>query len=173
LVEILVVLTIIGVLIALILPAVEAAREAARRAQCLNNLRQLALATLTYHEHIGCFPMGIPYSLYPDPTPRYDADHSLWIAILNQLDQYPIYNAVNFSTNIQTLGNATVRSIGLNILWCPSDGSVSSVTYPTEEIYGIAPWNNPISKSSYAGCTGTWYNYPDGPWSIVPRWSLP
>jgi prepilin-type N-terminal cleavage/methylation domain-containing protein/prepilin-type processing-associated H-X9-DG protein len=56
LVELLVVITIIAILIALLLPAVQAAREAARRAQCINNLKQQALAVHLYHDARGSFP---------------------------------------------------------------------------------------------------------------------
>src|SRR5438309_4597737 len=59
LIELLVVIAIIAVLIALLLPAVQAAREAARRAQCVNNLKQLALASQNYESTHGCFPMGV------------------------------------------------------------------------------------------------------------------
>ena len=56
LVELLVVIAIIGVLVALLLPAVQAAREAARRASCLNNLHNLALGVISYHDAKKVFP---------------------------------------------------------------------------------------------------------------------
>lgn len=58
LVELLVVITIIGILMALLLPAVQAAREAARLTQCRGRLAQLAKATLNFESQQGTLPSG-------------------------------------------------------------------------------------------------------------------
>lgn len=68
LVELLVVIAIIAILVALLLPAVNAARESSRRAHCINNLRNLALAATNYHSAMGKFPKGFESQLGRDES---------------------------------------------------------------------------------------------------------
>src|SRR5271167_1322655 len=110
LIELLVVIAIIAVLIALLLPAVQAAREAARRAQCVNNLKQIALAAMNYHDQVGAFPIGSPLKpdkyLYGGPTMI--EDQSTFVSMLSQFEQNATYNAMNFSRSIYSGANSTV-----------------------------------------------------------------
>src|SRR6516162_9002329 len=80
LIELLVVIAIIAVLIALLLPAVQAAREAARRAQCVNNLKQLGLAVANYVSANETMPIGMQWQRYGTTGCAYSTTISIFPA---------------------------------------------------------------------------------------------
>lgn len=128
LIELLVVIAIIGVLIALLLPAVQAAREAARRAQCVNNLKQVGLAMHNYHDSQGQFPcgylilpggnglMGTPDDLTRDTGPGW-AWGSL---LLPYMEQAPLHASLNFNLPCWLPANSTGARTSVNVFLCPS-----------------------------------------------------
>jgi prepilin-type N-terminal cleavage/methylation domain-containing protein len=155
LIELLVVASIIGILIALLLPAAQAAREAARGAQCRNNLKQLALACQNYHDVYGALPIGVPLMLDTDPKLNlYGESQSIFVSILGQLEQQPLFNAVNFSRSIYASANSTIFATGLNVLCCPSDPVIR--TMEVEYTFFEDPLKEKVRFSSYAGCSGIW-----------------
>jgi prepilin-type N-terminal cleavage/methylation domain-containing protein/prepilin-type processing-associated H-X9-DG protein len=160
LIELLVVISIIAVLIALLLPAVQAAREAARRAQCVNNLKQLGLACHNYNSTYNT----LPANLYLHPcyaTNTYYWNNSSWIVfLLPNMEQQPLYNAINFSYMWGTyqicnwgqglgLQNMTVRQTVINSLLCPSDPSPPTDYNNSDEV-----WSQLAAGTSYVGNVG-------------------
>ena len=140
LVELLVVIAIIGILIAMLLPAVQQVREAARRTQCLNNLRQQALACLNFESGRMEFPAGdlIPNRLVNGEDVA--ARGSNWfIQILPFMEGQNVLSTVNFDFNdasargragsifeVDQDNNGTQDGIDLapsQLALCPSNGS--------------------------------------------------
>ena len=80
-----------GILVALLLPAVSAAREAARRTQCMNHLKQVALALHNYHDVFQAFPPA--YTVDEDGKPL----HSWRTLILPYLEQAALYEQIDLS----------------------------------------------------------------------------
>jgi len=155
LIELLVVIAIIGLLIALLLPAVQSAREAARRASCVNNLKQLGLAAMSYESAHSVLPSGMLPAV-ADEAPVLTWGLSTFVRLLPFLDASPLYDSANFSRQAITPANGTIASTGLVGLWCPSDPYIAEA-HPEDFNYG-APVGTGITQrhTSYGGCQGTW-----------------
>jgi prepilin-type N-terminal cleavage/methylation domain-containing protein/prepilin-type processing-associated H-X9-DG protein len=162
LIELLVVIAIISVLIALLLPAVQAAREAARRAQCTNNLKQVGLAIHNYESSIGCIVSGYisvtgPLSNFgvpgynPDPQTGDNGPGWGWLALLlPQLEQSPLYNAINVNLPTWVADNGTVVLIQLNVCVCPSANNPTPTCMMVDANHNLLPVANPFfARSDY------------------------
>jgi len=139
LIELLVVIAIIAVLISLLLPAVQSAREAARRAQCINNLKQLGIGMHNHHDSQGTFPPG-----------AWNSPSRTWtMPILPYLEQQAMSNALNLNAPFYDLRNSTVTGAVVSAFLCPSDGGN---TVPITTTVGGGPWTR--KKANYVANWG-------------------
>ena len=159
LVELLVVITIIGILIALLLPAVQAARESARRTQCMNNLKQIGMAALQHEQNQGILPTGgWGYGWAGDPNRgcgtnqpggfsynilpfiEQQALHDLGMGLPAQSPQYLAALGQAFQTPIAAFN-------------CPSRRPLAAMVYQLKEAYNLTP-GSVAGRSDYAACGG-------------------
>lgn len=126
LVELLVVIAIIGILVALLLPAVQAAREAARRAQCTNNLVQLAIAIHNYESANRVYPPGTIEATGPIQNVALGYHHNWIEQLLPYLERGVAYDHIDRSVSVYDPKNAPVRDLNISGLLCPSSWSASA-----------------------------------------------
>lgn len=164
LIELLVAIAIIAVLIALLLPAVQSARESARRAQCVNNLKQMGLALYGYHDTVGCFPPA-SYSWsrtdVANNCTNQNRSHGLFTYILPYMEQSNVYNSINFmfAVGISNPGTqagvqpgfvqTTALSTFVGSYFCPDDSMRTQDTTGNDSYC-------PYSPGSYGANCGTW-----------------
>ncbi|MGI9429119.1 MAG: DUF1559 domain-containing protein [Bythopirellula sp.] len=173
LVELLVVIAIIGVLVALLLPAVQAAREAARRMSCQNNLKNIGLADLGFHDVKGHFteartgPDGTGKRVFrieaflTNPLTR--QGYSAFVMLLPYTEQDALYQrfAVDTangvwtsgmfgpSTNWRTPEREQAIATRPDLYVCPSSGDEPETTFAQYESWEFIP-----ATGNYAGVAG-------------------
>jgi prepilin-type N-terminal cleavage/methylation domain-containing protein/prepilin-type processing-associated H-X9-DG protein len=121
LIELLVVIAIIAILIGMLLPAIQKVRESASNSSCQNNLKQIGVACATYNNVHGYLPPGGNQPSGSAP-PLTRVDHFSWAFwILPHIEEAPIYNLADFSTNsVSTANYAIMEATPINIYYCPS-----------------------------------------------------
>jgi len=163
LVELLVVITIIGILIALLLPAVQSAREAARRVQCGNNLKQLGLAMHNYHFAHQSLPPG---KIATGTDNSAQNDRINWgISILPQLEQQNLYDAYDQTVYNSHPNNLPVLRTFLDVMTCPTDSYANQRLVPVQ-MSAVGPEG--IATSSYKAVSGTRYGSTNGFFDYPP-----
>lgn len=151
LVELLTVISIIGILLALLLPAVQAAREASRRISCQNNLKQLGLALQNHVAAIGSFP-----GLGSQPQTSF----SVHARILPYVEQQGLSNIIDFKQPLMLGGGgsacvnpiqAAAAQAVIPLFLCPSEGMNPRFS----DVLNFKPPGGTSGGTNYVVCSGS------------------
>ncbi len=119
LIELLVVIAIIAILIGLLIPAVQKVRDSASRSSCSNNLKQIVLATHSYHDSNNALPVN-----GPDATYNMSGRNWSWLArILPYIEQGNLYSTLGIPN--ANLGNQAALATPVKTFLCPADPSIN------------------------------------------------
>lgn len=163
LIEVLVVISIIGVLAGLLLPAIQQARETARRMQCQSHLRQIGIALLNYHDSKRSFPPG--YISKTDSAGNEIGPGWGWASrILPELEQSSLFEKIDFGLGIEHASNIAVRLQRVPLYLCPSDPAPNHWRVVKRNLATGAFLNNicDVASANYIGMFGTFEPGVDG-----------
>ncbi|MEM9412237.1 MAG: DUF1559 domain-containing protein, partial [Planctomycetota bacterium] len=144
LVELLVVISIIGVLVSMLLPAVQTVREAARRTECANHLRQKGLALHNFESAMQYFPSS--FDTLPDEEVR--GSWSIHAKLLQYLEAGNVFDRIDFGTDWHDQVAAGAPSYAVPTYSCPSDAN-AGLRFRDGEPY--------VHSTSYGFNMGTWF----------------
>jgi prepilin-type N-terminal cleavage/methylation domain-containing protein len=146
LVELLVVISILGTLMALLINAIQAARESARRTQCAQNLKEIGLGILGHHEARCFFPTAgtnsDDFTSYPEADPGFE--RLGWgFQILPYIEQNVLYEAAKgFPPTVRNpaLGSRALVEISVPVYTCPSRGPRSATDALVQAAYALGDY---------------------------------
>jgi prepilin-type N-terminal cleavage/methylation domain-containing protein/prepilin-type processing-associated H-X9-DG protein len=169
LIELLVVIAIIAILIALLVPAVQKVREAAARAQCTNNLKQMALGLQNFHDTNKKFPAAVadtsPIPLLPGPGTNTDPRNPNWgatwqVMILPFIEQDSLFKQYDLSigSHANSVSALAPTQRPLPLYLCPSDTKAPNLINANGLVFNMARGNYGINGGTGQGRNNNVFN---------------